>query len=54
MMTTDTAAGEVQDHRQQKKVIAWLAEVFKLNPQGLNWGGPPPVPWTRCDLTVPE
>jgi hydrogenase-4 membrane subunit HyfE len=37
-MTTDTAAGEVQDLRQQKKVITWLAEVFKLNPQLLNWG----------------
>jgi hypothetical protein len=37
-MTTDTAALEVEEHRRQGKVVAWLAEVFKLNPQGLNWG----------------
>jgi hypothetical protein len=35
---TNTTAGDVEDHRHQKAVIAWLAEVFKLNPEGLNWG----------------
>ena len=37
-MTTDTSAREVAEHPQRGKVFAWLAEVFKLNPQGLNWG----------------
>ena len=46
-MTTDAPAGEVEEHRHQEneeaehhlraKVMAWLAEVFKLNPEGLNW-----------------
>jgi hypothetical protein len=38
IMTTHAAAPEVQQQRQQGKVIAWLARVFKLNPPGLNWG----------------
>ena len=37
-MTTHAASGQAEREGKRGKVIGWLAEVFKLSPQGLNWG----------------